>query len=75
MARNPVAFIVSIEPRGTKTWQLERNFTSYVDARAEAEAQFRTGDVVTVAVMQHGKICDVFDGRWSSEYVWEDEHA
>ena len=75
MSRKQADFVVSIEPRGAKTWQLERQFASYVDARTEAEAQFRSGDVVTVAVMQRGKICDVFDGRWSSEHAWEDENA
>lgn len=75
MSRKSQTFVVSIEPRGANTWLLDREFASYVDARAEAEAQFRSGDVVTVAVMQRGKVCDVFDGRWSSEHVWEDENA
>lgn len=72
MSGKSPAFVVSIEPRGAATWRMEKDFASYVDARTEAEVQWRSGGIVTVAVMQHNKICDVFDGQWSSEYAFDD---
>ena len=69
MARKSYPFVVSVERQGERGSLTGFETASLVDAKTEAERNYGPG-ICTVAVMQAGKIVDVFDGRWSSEISW-----
>lgn len=69
MARKSYPFVVSLERSGERGAPTGYETSSLVDAKTEAERLYGP-NVCTVAVMQAGRIVDVYDGRWSSEQLW-----
>jgi hypothetical protein len=65
-------FVVSVERQGERGQLTGYENSSLVDAKTEAERRYGPG-ICTVAVMQAGKLVDVFDGRWSSESAYADD--
>lgn len=67
-------FTLSLEPRGAPSAPLRYLLPATMSvgtARLIAETRFRSGRWRTVALLQNGRIYDVFDGEWASESAWD----
>lgn len=67
-------FTLSLEPRGAPGAPLQYLLPATMSvgtARLIAETRFRSERWRTVALLQNGRIYDVFDGEWASESTWD----
>ena len=72
------AYFVSIEPMRGDSYRLPYTYPNEAAARERAVSAFGEGDFRTIAVIDTSRkrgrqIVDVYDGRWTSDYLHSDE--
>lgn len=69
------SFAVSVEPVEGGASLLDGTFGNIGNARAFVETLWKSGigsPIRTIALIQYKRVFDCFDGRWSSDYGFDD---